>query len=58
MQNQLKVENETRKVGQKNKKHANTVEFREKIEFPGVRSSKQNPSEEIKSYPTVRRLIQ
>lgn len=30
MQNQLKVENETRKVGQKNKKHANTVEFREK----------------------------
>lgn len=30
----------------------------EKDEFPGVRGSKQNPSEKIKSYPTVRRLIQ
>lgn len=29
-----------------------------KDKFPGVRGSKQNPSEKIKSYPTVGRLIQ
>jgi len=30
----------------------------EKAEFPIARGSKQNPSEKIKSYPAVRRLIQ
>lgn len=30
----------------------------EKAEFPVAGGSKQNPSEKIKSYPAVRRLIQ